>query len=158
MNRTASRKRAQQMVERENANTVMGDKQGNGSSQDTPKDTLKNTLKDMPKDTPDTLDALPPNTHFLAHTEHNTPHKDVQSLAGKGRWEPPEWRTVLQHIEQMRARRDAPVDTMGAHCVAEPHADPKVPAYFLFLCIFFLLFIFPVFLRDVCIMNFHYEL
>ena len=38
---------------------------------------------------------------------------DDQANIKKNRWEPPDWRTQLQNINEMRKKRDAPVDTMG---------------------------------------------
>uniref|UniRef100_A0A667ZBU2 Endonuclease III-like protein 1 n=2 Tax=Myripristis murdjan TaxID=586833 RepID=A0A667ZBU2_9TELE len=41
------------------------------------------------------------------------------------RWEPPEWRTQLDYIREMRSSRDAPVDNMGA----QKCYDTEVPAH-----------------------------
>jgi len=41
-------------------------------------------------------------------------------------WSPPHWTDVLDNIRQMRRRRDAPVDNMGAESFLKDVADPKV--------------------------------
>ena len=41
-------------------------------------------------------------------------------------WAPPKWFDVLSQIRTMRARHDAPVDSMGCHVIADTSADPKV--------------------------------
>lgn len=41
------------------------------------------------------------------------------------RWEPLDWKKQLGHIREMRSRRDAPVDNMGA----EKCYDSEAPAH-----------------------------
>jgi hypothetical protein len=41
-------------------------------------------------------------------------------------WRPKFWRRQLYNIREMRARNDAPVDTMGCSSLADIAADPKV--------------------------------
>ncbi|VDK47406.1 unnamed protein product [Gongylonema pulchrum] len=43
----------------------------------------------------------------------------------------PAWKRHLENIRQMRSGRDAPVDSMGCHMLADKLADPKVSALFL---------------------------
>lgn len=43
-------------------------------------------------------------------------------------WTPPQWERVLENVRQMRASRDAPVDSLGAEVfMKDPNIkDPKV--------------------------------
>lgn len=41
-------------------------------------------------------------------------------------WEPPSWKEMLANIHQMRAARDAPVDSMGAEKCMDEGATPEV--------------------------------
>ncbi|KAL1281737.1 hypothetical protein QQF64_000540 [Cirrhinus molitorella] len=45
------------------------------------------------------------------------------------RWEPCDWRTQLSFIREMRSKRDAPVDQMGAEKCYDPEAPPEVRRY-----------------------------
>ncbi|XP_067296899.1 endonuclease III-like protein 1 isoform X2 [Pseudorasbora parva] len=45
------------------------------------------------------------------------------------RWEPCDWRTQLSYIREMRSRRDAPVDQMGAEKCFDTEAPPEVRRY-----------------------------
>ena len=60
------------------------------------------------------------------------PSRLKQELAEDDGWEPPLWRQQLQNIVQMREKRDAPVDLMGAHKNAEQttHVSPEVNVSF----------------------------
>lgn len=51
---------------------------------------------------------------------------DDQANIKKDRWEPPDWRTQLQNINEMRKKRDAPVDTMGCDVISDALASPEV--------------------------------
>lgn len=42
------------------------------------------------------------------------------------RWEPSDWRTQLSFIREMRSKRDAPVDQMGAEKCYDTEAPPEV--------------------------------
>lgn len=42
------------------------------------------------------------------------------------RWEPCDWRTQLSFIREMRSKRDAPVDQMGAEKCYDTEAPPEV--------------------------------
>lgn len=42
------------------------------------------------------------------------------------RWEPRDWRTQLSFIREMRSKRDAPVDQMGAEKCYDTEAPPEV--------------------------------
>ncbi|TSK18060.1 Endonuclease III-like protein 1 [Bagarius yarrelli] len=53
----------------------------------------------------------------------------VEPCAKKDRWEPPDWRTQLSFIREMRSRRDAPVDQMGAEKCYDPQAPAEVMRY-----------------------------
>lgn len=44
----------------------------------------------------------------------------------KLKWEPDNWREVINNIREMRRQRDAPVDTMGCDKCADESAPPKV--------------------------------
>ncbi|XP_061433118.1 endonuclease III-like protein 1 isoform X1 [Lethenteron reissneri] len=46
-----------------------------------------------------------------------------------GPWEPPHWRTQLDHVRRMRQHRDAPVDHMGAEKCHDEDAAPAVRRY-----------------------------
>ncbi|XP_073699308.1 endonuclease III-like protein 1 [Garra rufa] len=45
------------------------------------------------------------------------------------RWEPRDWRTQLSFIREMRSKRDAPVDQMGAEKCYDTEAPPEVRRY-----------------------------
>lgn len=45
------------------------------------------------------------------------------------RWEPHDWRTQLSFIREMRSKRDAPVDQMGAEKCYDTEAPPEVRRY-----------------------------
>ncbi|KAI7810556.1 putative endonuclease III-like protein 1 [Triplophysa rosa] len=45
------------------------------------------------------------------------------------RWEPCDWRTQLSFIREMRSKRDAPVDQMGAEKCYDAEAPPEVRRY-----------------------------
>lgn len=45
------------------------------------------------------------------------------------RWEPRDWRTQLSYIREMRSKRDAPVDQMGAEKCYDSEAPPEVRHY-----------------------------
>lgn len=47
----------------------------------------------------------------------------------KERWEPGDWRTQLSFIREMRSKRDAPVDQMGAEKCYDTEAPPEVRRY-----------------------------
>lgn len=47
----------------------------------------------------------------------------------KLKWEPKNWRKQLENIRQMRSRRDAPVDEMGAEKCFDQNAEPQVMRY-----------------------------
>jgi len=44
----------------------------------------------------------------------------------KLKWEPKNWREVLNNVREMRKERDAPVDTMGCDKCADESARPEV--------------------------------
>ncbi|XP_074775912.1 endonuclease III-like protein 1 [Athene noctua] len=45
------------------------------------------------------------------------------------RWEPRDWRQQLEHIREMRRKRDAPVDEMGVEKCYDSSAPPQVMRY-----------------------------
>ncbi|XP_075686674.1 endonuclease III-like protein 1 [Rhinoderma darwinii] len=47
----------------------------------------------------------------------------------KLKWEPKTWREHLENIRQMRSRRDAPVDQMGAEKCFDQNAEPQAMRY-----------------------------
>nr|XP_053629152.1 uncharacterized protein LOC128686342 [Cherax quadricarinatus] len=49
-----------------------------------------------------------------------------EEKALQSRWEPPHWQEVLKNIRQMRAARDAPVDSMGAQKCTDVDAQPEI--------------------------------
>ncbi|UYV76298.1 NTHL1 [Cordylochernes scorpioides] len=62
--------------------------------------------------------------------EKNIPLKKRRHIAIKvdtanDKWEPPGWKETLENIRRMRSLKNAPVDTLGAHCCADRSADPK---------------------------------
>jgi hypothetical protein len=58
-------------------------------------------------------------THFS-----NSQAREIDK--NKSRWEPKNWREVLNNIREMRKQRDAPVDTMGCDKCANKSAPPEV--------------------------------
>ncbi|UYV76295.1 hypothetical protein LAZ67_13003290 [Cordylochernes scorpioides] len=66
--------------------------------------------------------------------EKNIPLKKRRHIAIKvdtanDKWEPPGWKETLENIRRMRSLKNAPVDTLGAHCCADRSADPKVSRF-----------------------------
>ncbi|VVC86553.1 unnamed protein product [Leptidea sinapis] len=47
----------------------------------------------------------------------------------KGLWEPVHWRNFLVNLRTMRAKCDAPVDTMGCHMCTDLNESPKIKRY-----------------------------
>lgn len=45
------------------------------------------------------------------------------------KWEPQNWRLILENIRLMRSSVDAPVDTMGCHKCSDDEADEKVSIF-----------------------------
>lgn len=91
---------------------------------------------------PDSMGLLPPDEE--EEDVKGVSPKRRSSLKGRKRvkkeeeeddgWEPPLWRQQLENIKKMREKRDAPVDMMGAHALAEQVTvvTPEVS------CLFFL--------------------
>ena len=52
--------------------------------------------------------------------------KEVGSTSKISRWEPPSWEEQLCNIEEMRRKRDAPVDTMGCDVISDQNASSEV--------------------------------
>ncbi|XP_018615781.1 endonuclease III-like protein 1 [Scleropages formosus] len=65
--------------------------------------------------------APPRRGHVKVQYEESDPKKE--------RREPPDWRRQLDNIREMRSRRDAPVDHMGAEKCYDSHASPEVGRY-----------------------------
>lgn len=63
--------------------------------------------------------------HIKIEYEKESPVKQET----KGLWEPPHWQDFLLNLRNMRANKDAPVDTMGCHMSSDPKAPPKVIRY-----------------------------
>ncbi|KAG7302727.1 hypothetical protein JYU34_012681 [Plutella xylostella] len=79
------------------------------------------------------LDTTPPKfsefkyekkTHVKIEYEKESPKKEDGGL-----WEPPHWRNFLLNLRNMRANKDAPVDTMGCHKAMDEEASPQVMRY-----------------------------
>ncbi|OQR72317.1 endonuclease III protein 1-like [Tropilaelaps mercedesae] len=51
--------------------------------------------------------------------------RNGQAEAKRLHWEPSKWMELLDGVRAMRAKKDAPVDTMGCHMCADPKAEPK---------------------------------
>ncbi|XP_047995184.1 uncharacterized protein LOC125233277 [Leguminivora glycinivorella] len=63
--------------------------------------------------------------HIKIEYEKESPVKQET----KGLWEPPHWQDFLLNLRNMRANKDAPVDTMGCHMSSDPKAPPEVIRY-----------------------------
>ncbi|XP_063362285.1 endonuclease III-like protein 1 isoform X1 [Cydia amplana] len=63
--------------------------------------------------------------HIKIEYEKESPVKQE----AKGLWEPPHWQEFLLNLRNMRANKDAPVDTMGCHMSSDPTAPPEVIRY-----------------------------
>ncbi|XP_063534216.1 uncharacterized protein LOC134744367 [Cydia strobilella] len=63
--------------------------------------------------------------HIKIQYEKESPVKQE----AKGLWEPPHWQDFLLNLRNMRANKDAPVDTMGCHMSSDPKAPPEVIRY-----------------------------
>ncbi|XP_071541701.1 endonuclease III-like protein 1 [Panulirus ornatus] len=68
------------------------------------------------------------NQHsYLPENKRLKLNSEVKVLRpGQPGWEPPHWQEVLENIRQMRAARDAPVDSMGAEKCMDKDAHPEV--------------------------------
>lgn len=55
--------------------------------------------------------------------------KTTNSVVVEGEERRDLWEIHLDNIRQMRSSKDAPVDTMGCHMLADKLADPKVIVY-----------------------------
>ncbi|CAN0311228.1 unnamed protein product [Lampetra fluviatilis] len=64
---------------------------------------------------------------MVEHEEDEEEGKRRQRAGGP--WEPPHWRTQLDHVRRMRQHRDAPVDHMGAEKCHDEDAAPAVRRY-----------------------------
>jgi endonuclease-3 len=56
------------------------------------------------------------------HGDSSTEETENKKL----KWEPKNWREVLNNLREMRKQRDAPVDTMGCDKCADESARPEV--------------------------------
>ncbi|GAA6088952.1 endonuclease III-like protein 1 [Tachysurus ichikawai] len=81
-------------------------------------------LKEDPRDGHAPL-RPPPRTMRRAYVKVEYEDKAGPCIK-KERWEPPDWRRQLSFIREMRSRRDAPVDLMGAEKCYDPQATPEV--------------------------------
>ncbi|XP_017312786.1 endonuclease III-like protein 1 isoform X2 [Ictalurus punctatus] len=70
-----------------------------------------------------------PRTLRRGHVKVEYEDKAGPCVKTKDRWEPPDWRTQLSFIREMRSGRDAPVDQMGAEKCYDPQAPPEVMRY-----------------------------
>ncbi|KAE8578996.1 hypothetical protein XENTR_v10023870 [Xenopus tropicalis] len=52
-----------------------------------------------------------------------------ETVAKRPKWQPKNWAQHLENIRQMRSRRDAPVDQMGAEKCYDQNAAPEVMRY-----------------------------
>lgn len=57
--------------------------------------------------------------------------KKVKKDTDEAKWEPENWRKILENIRLMRSKDNAPVDIMGCHKCADENADEKVFIFFL---------------------------
>lgn len=64
----------------------------------------------------------------------DTPMKDESEAEEK--WQPKNWKQLIENIREMRKTRSAPVDTMGCHKCCDETASEKV----IFCCSYSLLF------------------
>uniref|UniRef100_A0A1A9UNU7 Endonuclease III homolog n=1 Tax=Glossina austeni TaxID=7395 RepID=A0A1A9UNU7_GLOAU len=55
--------------------------------------------------------------------------KKMKKDTDEVKWEPKNWREVLENIRLMRSKDNAPVDTMGCHKCADENADEKTQRF-----------------------------
>ncbi|XP_004521324.1 endonuclease III-like protein 1 [Ceratitis capitata] len=53
----------------------------------------------------------------------------IDQPKGSVKWEPENWRLILQNIRKMRSDAKAPVDTMGCHKCSDDEADEKTQRF-----------------------------
>ncbi|XP_037399094.1 endonuclease III-like protein 1 isoform X2 [Pygocentrus nattereri] len=82
---------------------------------------IKEGLRDGP--VPLKSPQTPRRGHIKVEYEEDGPRMKKEP------WEPPDWRTQLSFIREMRSGRDAPVDQMGANKCFDPQAPPEVMRY-----------------------------
>ncbi|XP_036324624.1 endonuclease III-like protein 1 isoform X2 [Rhagoletis pomonella] len=56
---------------------------------------------------------------------------EAKEMENSDKWEPKNWRLMLENIRAMRSATDAPVDTMGCHKCSDNEADEKNKAKYL---------------------------
>lgn len=105
------------------------------------KKSSNNEIKDEIKtehsvDVPSTSNVLETDTNKSVKNKKVTkkapqenPETCKEEIADK--WEPENWKTILENIRIMRSKDKAPVDTMGCHKCADENADEKVITFFL---------------------------
>lgn len=67
-----------------------------------------------------------PNFARLTRSQEDELQRDESK---KSKWEPENWRLVLENIRRMRMENDAPVDTMGCHKCHDTDEVPEVQRY-----------------------------
>ncbi|XP_036324623.1 endonuclease III-like protein 1 isoform X1 [Rhagoletis pomonella] len=54
---------------------------------------------------------------------------EAKEMENSDKWEPKNWRLMLENIRAMRSATDAPVDTMGCHKCSDNEADEKTQRF-----------------------------
>uniref|UniRef100_A0A1I8MF46 Endonuclease III homolog n=1 Tax=Musca domestica TaxID=7370 RepID=A0A1I8MF46_MUSDO len=103
------------------------------------KKSSNNEIKDEIKtehsvDVPSTSNVLETDTNksvknkkVTKKTPQENPETCKEEIADK--WEPENWKTILENIRIMRSKDKAPVDTMGCHKCADENADEKTQRF-----------------------------
>lgn len=58
-------------------------------------------------------------------TANAIPLNDDETVTD-GKWQPKNWKQMIENIREMRKKRSAPVDTMGCHKCSDENASEKV--------------------------------
>ncbi|XP_043107758.1 endonuclease III-like protein 1 isoform X2 [Puntigrus tetrazona] len=74
-------------------------------------------------------DRAPLTSHSKPRRGHVKVEYEEEAGLKRQRWEPCDWITQLSFIREMRSKRDAPVDQMGAEKCYDPEAPPEVRRY-----------------------------
>lgn len=69
--------------------------------------------------------VVSPNVKLESNCSGTSAEPQNESLK-KSKWEPKNWKIMLENMREMRKDRSAPVDTMGCHKCSDKNCDEKV--------------------------------
>uniref|UniRef100_A0A1I8P1L5 Endonuclease III homolog n=1 Tax=Stomoxys calcitrans TaxID=35570 RepID=A0A1I8P1L5_STOCA len=66
---------------------------------------------------------------LISQNNDDIKSEEVKQEPGEDKWEPQNWKHILDNIRIMRSKDNAPVDTMGCHKCADENADEKTQRF-----------------------------